>query len=230
MPDLDVGARRLGRPPNVDGAETRARLLDAALDLFATQGYAATTVREVAEVVGIRDSAIYSHFDGKRAIYDALLDRAGPGLPGALAMDASRLAEGHPASVLPEFVRKLVDAWDEPDTRRFTSLMLREGMPGVAEALSDVREQLALALGRWADRGLVRDDVDPDLLAWELSGPLAAVRLVHLCADSADAQRDEGRRLAARHAEYFVDTVVTDPTRNVDVAGSHGTDHPGGAR
>lgn len=212
----DTETRPLGRPPNVDGAQTRARLLDAALELFARQGFSGTSIREIAEAVGIRDSAIYSHFDSKQALYEALLERAGPGLPRTLAMDPEALAGQHPATAIPELVHRLVAAWDEPDARRFTSLMIREGLVGLADALADVRTQFAATFAHWVDEGLVRDDVPHELLAWEFTGPLATIRLVFLRADSSEPQRERGRQLADRHGEYFVKTAVTDAPQGPD--------------
>lgn len=53
---------------------TRERIVDEALTLFSTKGYAGTTVRDIANAVGIRDASLYKHFPGKRAIFDACVD------------------------------------------------------------------------------------------------------------------------------------------------------------
>ena len=58
------------------GAKTRERILEAAERLFATRGYAETTLREIAAQVGIQNPSIYKHFDTKAEIYDAVLERA----------------------------------------------------------------------------------------------------------------------------------------------------------
>jgi AcrR family transcriptional regulator len=54
--------------------ETRARILDAARALFAEQGYAGTSMRDLAEVLGITKAALYYHFPGKADIMLALLE------------------------------------------------------------------------------------------------------------------------------------------------------------
>ena len=51
---------------------TRQEILDAALDLFSTQGYEATSISQIAEAVGIRKASLYSHFENKQAILDSL--------------------------------------------------------------------------------------------------------------------------------------------------------------
>lgn len=54
---------------------TSERILDAAEDLFAAAGYSATSLAEVADVVGIRTPSLYNHFRNKEALYGAVLDR-----------------------------------------------------------------------------------------------------------------------------------------------------------
>ena len=52
---------------------TKQEILDAALELFSVQGYEATSISQLAEAVGIRKASLYSHFENKQAILDALL-------------------------------------------------------------------------------------------------------------------------------------------------------------
>jgi AcrR family transcriptional regulator len=57
------------------GEQTAERILDSAESLFAARGYAATTLRDVARAVGLRNPSLYNHFDGKEALYAAVLER-----------------------------------------------------------------------------------------------------------------------------------------------------------
>jgi AcrR family transcriptional regulator len=52
---------------------TRERILEAALALFAEKGYDATSMREIAEHLGITKAALYYHFDSKASIVRAML-------------------------------------------------------------------------------------------------------------------------------------------------------------
>lgn len=56
-------------------AQTRARLLDAAAEVFARLGFHAATVDDVAAAAGYTKGAVYSNFAGKDALFLALLDR-----------------------------------------------------------------------------------------------------------------------------------------------------------
>jgi AcrR family transcriptional regulator len=53
--------------------DTRERILYEASNLFAALGYHATTTREIARAVGIRQPSLFHHFASKREIMQALL-------------------------------------------------------------------------------------------------------------------------------------------------------------
>ncbi|MCE1227092.1 MAG: TetR/AcrR family transcriptional regulator, partial [Geobacteraceae bacterium] len=50
-------------------ANVRQRLLDAALQLFSTKGYAATSVRELVEAAGVTKPVLYYYFKNKEGLY-----------------------------------------------------------------------------------------------------------------------------------------------------------------
>ena len=63
--------------PLVDIGEvenTKDRVLLAAVKLFAEKGYAAVTVKDIAESVNIQPSALYNHFKSKEIIFDTIID------------------------------------------------------------------------------------------------------------------------------------------------------------
>ena len=55
--------------------EMQTLILDAARDLFATEGYEAVTMRKIAEKIEYSPTAIYFHFKDKLALLRALMDR-----------------------------------------------------------------------------------------------------------------------------------------------------------
>ncbi len=57
----------------MDNRSTKQKILDAALDLFSTQGFEATSVSQIADEVGIRKASVYSHFASKKEILDELM-------------------------------------------------------------------------------------------------------------------------------------------------------------
>lgn len=78
------------------GERTTRRILDVSEDLFATQGYDGTSLRQIADGAGIKEPGLYNHFAGKQALYEAVLFRALNPMAEALASHmegASRLRD-----------------------------------------------------------------------------------------------------------------------------------------
>lgn len=70
-------APRQGRPrhiPTISDLSPRDQILGAAARLFTSQGFAATSTREIADEVGIRQASLYYHFAGKDDILGELLE------------------------------------------------------------------------------------------------------------------------------------------------------------
>lgn len=63
------GNRRLPR------AERREQILRAATEAFARSGFAATSLDDVAREAGVTRMVVYTHFESKTALYQAVLDR-----------------------------------------------------------------------------------------------------------------------------------------------------------
>ena len=54
--------------------DTKQRILNKALELFAAKGYDSVSVGEIAGAVGIKAPSLYNHFPGKQAIFDAIVE------------------------------------------------------------------------------------------------------------------------------------------------------------
>lgn len=65
--------------------DTRARIQDVALELFTENGYEATSLREIAERLGVTKAALYYHFKTKEDIVASLMDDQARALEGLLA-------------------------------------------------------------------------------------------------------------------------------------------------
>ncbi|RYE41654.1 MAG: TetR/AcrR family transcriptional regulator [Hyphomicrobiales bacterium] len=83
--------RGRGRPrasiPKRVGGSTRSEILDAAAELITTQGFGATSTRQIADAVGVRQNVLYHHFASKDDILGALLEALiRPALDAACAL------------------------------------------------------------------------------------------------------------------------------------------------
>ncbi len=58
----------------MERGNTKQEILEASLELFSMQGFEATSISQIADAVGIRKASLYSHFESKQAILDALVE------------------------------------------------------------------------------------------------------------------------------------------------------------
>lgn len=56
------------------GADTRQRILAVAVELFSTQGYAGTSIRDIALPMGMTKASLYYYFESKEQILDAVTE------------------------------------------------------------------------------------------------------------------------------------------------------------
>jgi AcrR family transcriptional regulator len=64
---------RAGEAGDAPVSERREAILAIAADIFARKGFAATTVREIADVAGILSGSLYHHFDSKESMVDEII-------------------------------------------------------------------------------------------------------------------------------------------------------------
>jgi AcrR family transcriptional regulator len=164
--------------PNVDPrvARTRATVLGAAIDLLAERGYAGFSVESVVERTGIAKTTLYRHWptrDDLLAAVIAKLDGAGP-LPdtGSVRQDLQDLfARRVRAARTPQWERcmpALVEA-----AARHPELAAM-----IARLTSQILAQIETLLRRGIERGELRPDLDPQLAASALIGPIVFRRLL----------------------------------------------------
>ena len=86
-----------------DALKTRERLLDAAEEVFLTQGLASASLKDIADAAGVTRGAVYWHFRNKLDLFAAMADRQ----PLPLE-DMEQAAAGAPADPLARLRELLV--------------------------------------------------------------------------------------------------------------------------
>ena len=130
MADVNRGARRYVSPLRQEGAaRTRLAVLDAARELFIAQGYAATTVDQIARRAGVSKPTVFAAAGSKQAILKQLRDIT-------LAGDD----EPVPVAQRPWYREALA----EPDPRRALRLYARNAT-AIHRRSADVHEVLRAA-------------------------------------------------------------------------------------
>lgn len=70
--------------------DTRARIIDAALDLFSEQGYEKTSLRELADRLGVTKAALYYHFHTKEDILISIAESMSAPIDEAIAWGSAQ--------------------------------------------------------------------------------------------------------------------------------------------
>ncbi|TQV81301.1 TetR/AcrR family transcriptional regulator [Exilibacterium tricleocarpae] len=192
-------------------SDTQSRILDAALALFARQGFEETGMREIAAQVGIRAPSIYKHFKSKEAILVALLDACGPG-PMTQA-----LVHIEPGVTADQAVAQLMDIlfglFGNERDNQLMRIVLGESLrnPVVARLVKETifgqeREALVALFQQWQQQHLVKP-YDPGLLADEcLSRGIMRRYQLLVCADDPDSLALVKEALG-RQVQFFWDWI-----------------------
>ncbi|HEY0779347.1 MAG TPA: helix-turn-helix domain-containing protein, partial [Gemmatirosa sp.] len=166
-----------GRPDALPWQERQRRMretaiLDAAADLLAERGYAATSMDEIAAHVGISKPTLYQHFPSKDAVAIAvMLHRLGH-TKADLARAERAVAEGERARpqlerVLRDALARRAGAWS---TRVELPRSVIESAPEVGAVRRDVWARIGALVDRAKAEGDCRADAPTPVIARHLAG------------------------------------------------------------
>jgi AcrR family transcriptional regulator len=157
---------------------TRRVVLEATLDLLAEQGYGAVTIEAVAARSGVAKSTIYRHWPGKvELILDAFHELKAPVAPPAegdvreaVISVLENLARVVVESTWSMCLPSLIDAAaHDPEARKLHGRISSEG-----------RRSLVDLLASGVERGELPAELNPELMAEALVGPILLRRLMSL--------------------------------------------------
>jgi AcrR family transcriptional regulator len=172
--------------------ETRTRIIEAAMELFAQKGFEVTSVADICEAAGVSKGAFYHHFPSKQEIFRegmetwvenidrqlALVRESGVDIPETLAVMTQMLPEIYQAAMggLPMFLEFLSHSYRDPEIleaiasphrryREFFTEMIEEEMEKgkLGEMDPDLVSRVIVAL---AIGLLVEGLVSPDGTDW----------------------------------------------------------------
>lgn len=200
--------------------ETRKRILDAARDMFATEGYDAVTMRAIAKRIELTPTAIYHHFDGKGALLTELCREDFETL--ARHFNAS-VAQADPAQrILAVGEAYLRFAEEYPSQYRFMFMTIVPNPELGEEYVAAARgnpERDAYAFLREAcrdaiDRGLIRLEIqNADELAQILWGGVHGVIALHVAKGHQDWVPWRDLKATARRAmEVMLRGILREPS------------------
>ncbi|KRA84167.1 TetR/AcrR family transcriptional regulator [Altererythrobacter sp. Root672] len=178
VPDDSPVPRRIGRRRDVDRAadaeETRENILKVATREFAEKGLSGARIDEIAEQTSTSKRMIYYYFSSKEGLYRAVISREYGRIRDAEA--ELRLDEMPALEALAQLIGKTFDwHFQHPD---FVRLVMNENIhfaahlddvEGIQERNESVIATLNSILGRGAEEGSLRTDIDPVELHMNIS-------------------------------------------------------------
>lgn len=204
--------------------DTRGAILASAAELFARQGLAATTIKEIGAEAGVNPALIYYYFDDKQALYQAVLEGMIARFAGGLAATAA--AHPTPAEGIRAVLARQAEVFlEEPLLPR---LLVREladhearlAAPELRQQAQQLLRALAALVRRGQEDGSFRRDVVPELAAisalsqvnWFcVAGP--AIEQV-LQVEGAARDAATVRAFATHAAEFTVRALLAAPARS----------------
>jgi TetR/AcrR family fatty acid metabolism transcriptional regulator len=162
------------------------QILDAAARVFASKGFHAATIKDVARDAGIADGTIYNYFDNKTALLFAIFERMRDTLQPRAVF----------AELRPDDVRGAVRAFvslplmalrgDNFDLFRIvmSEIMVNDALRTqyAQQVLAPTLTIAEMAFQQWADQGLIRAAAGP-LVVRALSGMVMGLMLQHIMGD-----------------------------------------------
>jgi TetR/AcrR family transcriptional regulator len=158
--------RARGRPVDTEQQDLKKQILDTAEALFADNGYAATSIRRIADGSGVNPALVHYYFGQKKKLLQSVVERAVEPLGLAIA----KMKNDPEAS--PEGIARLLIAMaaEHPNIPR---LLIREVFLPGGEMQQFFTDNMAPRLGgalpallsREKSAGRLREDADPGVSA-----------------------------------------------------------------
>ena len=191
---------------------TKEKILEAALTLFAENGYDGTSVEEIAKSVGIKAPSLYKHYKGKEDLLNALIDAAEVRYEETFGSEQNI---GKIPDSREEFIGTTMGrvrfTIQDPIIKKVRIFLVQEQFRNdrLAEITTrhqtdGIRKMFAGILAGMMAAGLVVKD-DPDLLALELTAPAS---LLIAKADRQPQCEEDVLQTIEKHIRHFCNVYM----------------------
>ena len=178
---------------------TTSALVDAARELFARDGYDATSLDAVAARAKVTKGAVYHHFEGKRQLFEAVFTREVERMGTPLA--EAYLRKKDPWDAFKASCRAFLDECLDPGVQRIVLLDAHAaiGWEGIRRLEAPLLEMMEVAISRAAEAGRI---------AQRPSGPLANFLFGAICELAMVVARADDQKAAQRQAVGEIGRVL----------------------
>lgn len=169
------------------GAESKARLFEAASHLFAERGYYGTKVSDIVAEAGVSQPTFYAYFESKEALFEELVSTFRNGLRHLVSV--SGISESVPIEEGEQHLRCthlaiLEYLGSNPVMTRIALLQA----PDAAEVYRELAAILTLNLKHEQQLGILRADLEAELIAEALVGIVHQLTVRYLLTGERDAR------------------------------------------
>ncbi len=199
--------------------ETKKKILDASLELFSRNGFNATSVRQIAREVGVRESAIYNHFKGKDDIIQTLIYVYGIGKTKSciekLKNDNRLISD--PYIFLKEVAtNEILKLICNDESNKFKKIMIMEMF--CVENARHIIERDIFGQARTLLKEIFEFMIEKKLIKWynplllanEFLAPFGLISLEYLITCSAELDMEYLKKQIEGHIDFFWGTVKND--------------------
>lgn len=168
-----------GKAAEARSVERRERLVAAGIELFGTQGYAATTVRHVCTEAGLTERYFYESFENREELFTAVATQCVTGLVEALVVARDKAIDSPVAQV--DSMLGAFFEWFRADPRRmriqlYEPLLISPTFQGLyRDVMSLFVAMIAEIAVRWYGPSIERRRLDATLIATGLVGAATEV-------------------------------------------------------
>lgn len=203
------GKSKLGIKKSTSEEDTRSRILDAALRLFARQGYDGTTTKDLAAAAGVAEGTLFRHFTNKKAI---LVEVATQGWISILTDLLTELSEMGSYKAVAQVMRRRMLRMRENSNMMRVCFMEAQFHPELREKIqSEVIEKMtdvAEAFFQTAmERGIYRP-VNPKIVAQVFLGMFAIAGFSEQTIINPSASPQAMQEMAEGIADIFLNGVL----------------------
>lgn len=207
------------------GQQTRGRILDVALSLFAARGYAGTSIHDLAGAAKVAKPALYHHFGSKDGLFRALMEQAEEEAFSVLSKAAERSL---PTSdrMLELCVAAFWLATHHGEVIRLAlghSLLAKGAMPARILCPQKARRRRDI-VRKLMDQGLADGTFRRELDAEQLTLAFVGLLQAHIMVRLANPRHSLNRRVAEGLVDLFLHGVGADSQQSGDKTVGLGTD------
>ena len=201
---------------------TKEKIFEAAVELFSHQGYNGASIREIARIVGIKESSIYNHYQSKDKILETIFDYY------SSEMDKTSISEEYLdekiSNIDPEqfweiglanFLKRTEDQQLEKISKIILLEMFRDQRArdiALREFFGRQQEIDQMIFEKMQEKGIIKKSYDPQLLALEYTYPMLAMRIEYNILKNWNLNTDKVQRKMSDHIKFISEVTKNDKT------------------